>query len=298
MRTESPTKPIHASDGRGTHGKSNKRTITLKRPYGPLVADIWDTLTPTDVPPLLLIHGWGGTGNYLHGIAAKLSATMTVIVPDLPGTGRSQPVRSARGMQDQVASIADLLRELGITQLQVMGHSMGGAIALLLADQHPDWIERIALTSVSFFATDAQVQVYKAVAHGLRATMSLRGKWMASVPGMPQMMARTFFYRVPNDQALLRRGLQDYLELDAGTAIASAFDVPSAAIPQAGTRIRVPTLLIACRQDQVMPVDNVEYTARLIPNCTVQWIEQCGHLPMLEKPQEYMAILSSFLRLS
>jgi pimeloyl-ACP methyl ester carboxylesterase len=198
-------------------------------------------------------------------------------------------------MADYVDAVIIMLDSLEIERVQVIGHSMGGAVALLVADKRPDLIERLVLTSVSFFVNDAQVQLYRSVMTAFRASMSLRGKWMARLPGVTQMMASRYFYRIPKDEALLRQGLQEYLELDAGTATATADDAPSPRIPQAGARIRVPTLLIACRQDQVMPVENVNFTARTIPGCQVHWIEECGHIPMVEKPAEFMALVRGFL---
>ena len=61
--------------------------------------------------------------------------------------------------------------------------------------------------------------------------------------------------------------------------------------------MQVPSLLVACRQDQVMPVENVDYSVSVIPDCQLHWIEECGHLPMVEKADEYMAILHDFLHL-
>jgi pimeloyl-ACP methyl ester carboxylesterase len=142
-----------------------------------------------------------------------------------------------------------------------------------------------------------QVQVYRAVMQTFKLTMAFRPEWLASVPGMPQLMASRYFYRIPKDEALLKRGLLDYLQLDAGTAVACADDAASTAIPEAGARIAVPTLLIACRQDHVMPPENVDYTVSTIPNCRAIWIEECGHLPMVEKPEEFMQIMEDFLLL-
>ncbi|MEZ4581721.1 MAG: alpha/beta hydrolase [Caldilineaceae bacterium] len=81
--------------------------------------------------------------------------------------------------------------------------------------------------------------------------------------------------------------------MDRATAVTCANDASSEAIPIGGAV--VPTLLIASRQDLVMPVSNVEYTVQTIPNCRVRWIEECGHLPMVEKSQEFLEILTEFL---
>jgi pimeloyl-ACP methyl ester carboxylesterase len=128
-----------------------------------------------------------------------------------------------------------------------------------------------------------------------KLTMGLRKEWLAEVPGMPQLMALQYFYRVPDDREVLHQGLRDYLRLDAGTTVACADDATDPSIPLAGARLQVPTLLVACKQDRVMPTQNVDYTAETIPDCRVQWLDRCGHLPMVEKPDDYNAILRDFL---
>jgi pimeloyl-ACP methyl ester carboxylesterase len=269
--------------------------ITLARPYGPLVVDVWEPRTPTDVAPILLIHGWGASGFYWHETAQNLAATARVIVPDLPGTGRSLPVRTPRNLFDLVAALLELLDALKLERVQVIGHSMGGALALLLADAQPARVERLVLTSTCFFLNEKQRQIYQTIMKFTFMTMRFRPTWLADLPGMTQLTATRYFYRVPKDTAMLRRGFLDYLQLDYATAVACANDASDPAIPATGTRLRVPVLLIACRQDQVMPVENVEYTANLIPDCTVRWIDECGHLPMVEKPEEYIEMLRDFL---
>ncbi|NJN99742.1 MAG: alpha/beta hydrolase, partial [Anaerolineales bacterium] len=171
------------------------------------------------------------------------------------------------------------------------------AMALLLADLAPERIERIVLTSLCFFVNEKQAEVYTAIMNFFQLAMRFRSDWMATLPGLPQMMALRYFYRIPNNDALLRQGLLDYLQLDFDTAVACANNATDLRIEAAGSRIQAPSILIACRQDQVMPLENVEYTVNRIPNCHVRWIDKCGHLPMVEKPAQYTAILNNFLEL-
>ncbi len=277
--------------------KKADKTFRIHRKQGPLLVDVWQPRMEGQVTPILLIHGWGGSGSYWRGTAHALSETARVIVPDLPGTGRSQPVEPAQDMFDQVNALKFVLDSLDVDKVQVVGHSMGGAMSLLLADLIPDRIERVVLTSTCFFMTEGQMEVYKAIMNFIQLSMRIRFEWMANLPGLPQIMAMRYFYRVPSDRAILRQGLLDYLQLDFDTAVACADNATDPRIEEAGQRVQVPTLLIACRQDQIMPLENVEYSADLIPDCRVRWIEECGHLPMVEKPGEYMALLRDFLEL-
>lgn len=284
------------NDAHAAH-EPQKETITIDHKSGPLVMDIWYPGHPTTALPILLIHGWGGTGSYWEKTARALGATNHVVVPDLPGTGRSQPVRRPQDMFDQVATLADILHQLKLDRVQIVGHSMGSAMGLLLADAHPDKVDRLVMTSMCFFLNEAQEKVYHSIMKFMHLTMRFRPDFLSSIPGVSRLMGMRYFYRFPDDPAILQQGLKDYLELDYETAVACADDACSPKIPKAGGRIQAPVLLVACRQDQVMPVENVDYTAGIIPDCQVRWLDRCGHLPMVEKPDEYLAILQEFLQL-
>lgn len=275
--------------------KRTKRTYTISHACGPLVVDVWDALEATDAPPILLIHGWGGTGSYWRSTAFALSATHQVIVPDLPGTGRSQPVSQPQNMFDQVATLASLLDDLNLDRVQVIGHSMGGAMSILLAEQRPQQVTRIVLTSLSFFLSASDVTIYRAVMQLFKVSMRARPQWLVDVPFMQNMLAKRFFHHVPQDRPLLRQGLKDYLELDTGTAIACAQNAPDPSISAAGQGLTMPVLLVACRQDQVMPPQNVATTVDMIPDCRLYWIDDCGHMPMLEKADEYLSVVRDFI---
>jgi pimeloyl-ACP methyl ester carboxylesterase len=218
-------------------------------------------------------------------------------VPDLPGTGRSQPVNRVQNLFDQVDALSYLLDAFQLERLHLVGHSMGGAMSLLLADAHPERIDRLILTSVSFFLTEQQKEIFRAIMKVFRVSMAFRFSWLVDVPLLSRMMAQRYFFRIPNDPSLLRQGFVDFLELDSSTAMACANDAADVAIPEAGARVQTPTLLIACRQDHVMPVENVDFTARTIPNCSVRWIDECGHMPMIEKQQEYLSLVREFFNL-
>ncbi|MCC6605204.1 MAG: alpha/beta hydrolase [Anaerolineae bacterium] len=276
--------------------RGEKETLTLKRAAGPVVVDVWPARAANGATPILLIHGWGGSGSYWEDTARRLSKTAQVIVPDLPGTGRSQPVKSAQNLYDQVATLKFVVEKLGLEKVQIVGHSMGAAMTLLLAEQIQERVERLVLTSMCFFMTQKQADIYNSIMKFVRLMMRVRFRQMADIPGLSYMMAVRYFYKVPDDQELLRQGFMDYLTLDFETAAACAENATDPGIEAAGAAVQVPTLLIACRQDQVMPVENVNYTVSVIPNCELRWMEQCGHLPMVEKADEYMGILHSFLQ--
>jgi pimeloyl-ACP methyl ester carboxylesterase len=274
-----------------------KKTYVIRRDYGQFVVDYWPAENPSGKAPVLLVHGWGGTGSYWDETAAALSKTVDVYVPDLPGTGRSQPIKTTHNLYDQVDVLHDLLHTLELNRVQLVGHSMGGAMSVLLSARNPDRIERLVLTSLTFFMTQAQKDLYYRVMNGLRVSMLFRASWLVHVPGMPRLLGNHYFYEMPDNQDVLLRGLKDYIELDRHTAMACAENATDDAIKEAGAKVQAPTLLIACRQDQMMPLENVDFTLDILPDSDVRWIDECGHLPMVEKPDEYMSHLNEFLDL-
>lgn len=280
-----------------TTTEPTRQTVRVHHPYGPSVTDVWYPPVDSGQVPVLLIHGWGGSGSYWQQTARTLAQAVRVIVPDLPGTGRSQPVKKTRNLYDQVRTISDILDHLEVEQVQIVGHSMGGAMAVLLSAQQPDRVTRLVLTSLTFFMTKRQENIYATVMGVFRWSMLFRPDWLTHVPGISQMMATHYFHRVPDDPPVLRQGLKDYLQLDRATALACAANATDPQITEAGYDVQAPTLLVASRQDQMMPLENVDFTCNIIPDCQVRWIEECGHLPMVEKPAEYMAILTDFLDL-
>lgn len=133
----------------------------------------------------------------------------------------------------------------------------------------PERVERLALTSMCFFLNKQQMELYTSIMSYIQFGMRFRYEWMASLPGLPRLIATRYFYHIPREKALLRQGFLDYLRLDFATAVACANNATDPRIEAAGAEIKVPTILIPCRQDQVMPLENVEYSARRIPDCQV-----------------------------
>jgi len=270
-------------------------TIAINIQGSPLVADVYPAAGPSAEPPVLLIHGWGGSGRYWHGTAERLRAHSDVIVPDLPGVGRSLPARRAFDMEAHVAALETLLAQLHIPRVRLVGHSMGGGIAILLAARRPELVDRLVLTAISLFRNDAERTFFRAITEVSGALMHLRAPWMADLEMLRRQFAGRFFFRVPDDAELLRTGFLDYLQMDRDTAVASARSAADPAINAAARQVRAPTLLIVARQDQIMPPANVPFTQATIPGCDVRWFEECGHFPMIEHAEAYAAQVRNFL---
>lgn len=94
---------------------------------------------------LLLIHGMAGSSSTWNGIVSSLSQRYRVIAPDLPGHGESAKPRGDYSLGAFAAFLRDLLDTLGVTRATIVGHSLGGGVAMQFTYQHPSYCERLVL---------------------------------------------------------------------------------------------------------------------------------------------------------
>lgn len=246
-------------------------------------------------PPLLLLHGWGASSRCWSQTLCRLQERFTLIAPDLPGFGESPPFPGVASNEELAAVTLELADALGLERFLLNGHSFCAGVAALVAAQAPERVERLVLTCFSVWHSERERRVVATVHRLLGLWLALRRPWQLRRPLFQRMLGRRLFYRLPDDPALLRAGLEDFLRMDYKVGLESAV---SAAIPtfHAALRsIQAPTLLVAARQDQIMPPANTPIVAELIPDCRLVWIERCGHLPMIERAQLYHRLLLSFL---
>ena len=95
--------------------------------------------------PIVLLHGWGGTSLSMLGLANELSTKFRVIVPDLWGFGGSQPPNENSNIFNYASLTKDLLNALNLEKVVVVGHSLGGRIALILASTYHELVEKLVL---------------------------------------------------------------------------------------------------------------------------------------------------------
>ncbi|MHB8718941.1 MAG: alpha/beta fold hydrolase [Candidatus Dormibacteria bacterium] len=117
----------------------------LPQPWGRL-----SVYTAGEGPPLLLLHGLGGSGRYWAGLAPHLASRRTLIAPDLAGFGRSDKPHASYDSAFHVEALAALLEARGLPVASVAGHSMGGVLAALLAARHPRLVDRLAVVASPF----------------------------------------------------------------------------------------------------------------------------------------------------
>ncbi|WP_298402142.1 alpha/beta hydrolase [uncultured Chloroflexus sp.] len=260
--------------------------------------------------PLIFLHGWGGSSRYWQAAPAFLPNRRLIAI-DLPGCGASpapiEPVTLASYART-VLAVADAL---DIDRFALVGHSLGAAIALAVADFACERVERLGLISFGFSAslyedslvTIAGAQWQVAAAYWRPwliwwrpwwgVTQQWRQAWW-TMPPTPDLLARPMVRR-PLDSSLLAQGIADLVAMDPLVAMEAAAIMGHPQLKRAVQRPLPPVLLISGRHDPVFPPINVKSLSRYLPDAQVYFIPDCGHVPMVEEPAACYHAIARFL---
>lgn len=227
-------------------------------------------------PALLLIHGFPLDHRLWEPVLSKLPSTLHVLLPDLPGMGRSPIPPEVRSIDDYARALLALMDEQKISTFAVAGHSMGGYIAFAMQRQAPDRVVGLGLVSSRANPESGEGRKTRE-ATAQRAEKEGPGFLAASMP------EKAVGNAPPSGVVDTLRTIMS-ASTAAGVAAASrAMATRPDATPHLA-RIACPTVVLAGRQDKIVPVAESEAMAKGIPGAKLVWCETSGHVPMLEEP--------------
>lgn len=231
-------------------------------------------------PPVILIHGAGGTHLSWPAEIRRLPGQRMLAV-DLPGHGKS-PGLGKHSIPEYSRSLLDFMDALGIYKAIIVGHSMGGGIAMDLALDYPEYVIGLGL-----IASNARLRVAQAVLDGLALP--------ATVPATIQAIIEWSFG--PQVDADFKRLAASRLEeirpavLSGDMQACNNFNVIQR-LPE----INMPTLIVCGTEDKMTPLRYSESMAVSIPNAALQTIDSAGHMVALEQPRRVAGILNIFIK--
>jgi pimeloyl-ACP methyl ester carboxylesterase len=254
-------------------------------------------------PVLLLVHGIAGSCENWREVVEPLARRHTVIAPDFPGHGASEAGAGDYSIGALAAGLRDLLLTLGHERATVVGHSLGGGVAMQLAYQFPEMIERLVLVSSGGLGPEVSPVLRAAALPGADLFISLTagaGQKVGSALGR----GLTAIGLRPNaDVAEVARGYASLEDADRRTAF---LDTLRAVVSTRGQRVHagdrlylaeaVPVLIVWGARDSIIPARHGEDAHRAIPGSRLEVFEDVGHLPQLEAPGRFIAVLERFLR--
>jgi pimeloyl-ACP methyl ester carboxylesterase len=224
--------------------------------------------------PLLFLHGANGAPVVLP-FMEKLAQRFDVLVPEHPGYGNSDEPEWLENIHDIAYFYLDFLKQLNLKNVTVVGSSMGGWIAMEMAVRDTSRLKSLVLSSPAGIA-----------APGVRAADIFL---MA-----PEEMVRNLFV----DQKLAEARLAQPEDIDVSlknrhTTARLAWEprLHDPYLPKWLHRIDVPVKILWGRQDRILPVAFVDVYRKLLPKAEISILENCGHLPHAEKPDEFVEII-------
>jgi pimeloyl-ACP methyl ester carboxylesterase len=248
-----------------------------------------------DDPPLVLLHGYGGTWADWLLAAHYLTTNFHVIIPDLPGWGDSTRLADADyGYAAQVKRLHAFVGALHLGEIALAGHSMGGAIAGLYAAKYPKDVAALILIDSAGvpFKANTFVRELKSGKSPFdiddRAQFKhLEGLLFAKPPAVPPRIEDVFVDRSERNRAFDDEVLREIAAPDSRYAL-------QAALPD----ITAPTLTIWCTQDRIIDVsalDAIREGLTHTPNIGVTEMVGCGHMSIMEKPREVAQSITQFV---
>lgn len=228
------------------------------------------------LPVVILVHGAGSNHTVWGRALEALRARATVVAVDLNGHGRS-PVRPGEGLVpylNEVLAVAEALQRPFV----VVGHSMGGALALQVGLANPE-----GLVGIGVVGSGARLRVLPALLTLLEDDFDGAVDFLLGLMfhrSLPEVVKQTRLQLLNTEQTVVMRDFQACDRFDVSAEL---------------DKIRVPAWVCVGRYDQLTPVKYATYLNERLPHATLDIIEGSGHMPMLERPHALNAALGAFL---
>lgn len=232
--------------------------------------------------PLLLLHGWGVSSELFAPILDALQPGRRLIVPDLPGFGATPEPDAPWSVHEYADWCIALLDHLGVEHCDLIGHSNGGRIGIVIAAEHPGRVDRMVLAGSA----------------GIRPRRTLRGaarvRTYKALRAIERSGALPAGIRHTAGRRADLRGSADYRAVSGtmrGTLVRIVNEDLRGMLPD----LRIPVLLIWGDRDTETPIDDGRLMEQLIPDAGLVVFEGAGHYAYLEQPDRFCRIVEVFL---
>jgi pimeloyl-ACP methyl ester carboxylesterase len=256
-----------------------------------------------DGPVILLIHGITGSSAQWETTMELLESDYTVIAPDLLGHGESAKPRGDYSLGAYASGLRDLLAWLEMPAATVVGHSLGGGIAMQFAYQFPERCERLGLVNSGGLGREVNILLRAAALPGAELVLPLiAANWSRSIGvGLSDLVGRLGL-RVGSDIAEMARG---YASLIDGEARSAFLHTLRAVIEPGGQRVNaadrlylaeeVPTLIVWGERDPMIPVKHAHTAHEAMPGSRLEIFSDAGHFSQLDEPVRFAGVLAAFM---
>jgi pimeloyl-ACP methyl ester carboxylesterase len=253
--------------------------------------------------PVVLIHGIAGCSATWDAVAPRLAPKHTVVAPDLLGHGESAKPRGDYSLGAYASGVRDLLAVLGHERVTVVGHSLGGGIAMQFAYQFPERCERLVLVGSGGLGKEVSPLLRALSAPGAEYLLALL--LARRLHGIASRVGSTVGRLGVRGDQLMTELWNSYTRLTDSRAQRAFFHTIRSVIDPAGQRVSardrlylaadVPTLIVWGDRDSVIPVEHAHVAHDLIPGSRLEIFPGCGHFVPIEAPGRFVEVLEDFL---
>jgi pimeloyl-ACP methyl ester carboxylesterase len=254
-------------------------------------------------PALLLIHGIGDSSDTWRNIIPELARDHRVIAPDLLGHGRSDKPRGDYSVAAYANAMRDLLSVLDVERATVVGHSLGGGVAMQFAYQYPERCERLALVSTGGVSHEVHPVLRLAATPAADLFLPLLRLAPARFVGMTSVRIMELLQTdLGRDSEHLLRMFESLPDATARRAFVRTIRAVVDWRGQAITMLDrcyltrgMPTLLVWGQHDAVIPVHHGKIAHAAMPSSRLEVFPDAGHFPHHSDPARFVAALRDFL---
>ena len=251
---------------------------------------------PENAPVIVMLHGYTGSKENWYPLAQRLRGQYRMIIPDLPGWGDSQRIAGADyGYLAQAERVSQFIAALSPDRpVVLLGHSMGGGIAAVLAAEHPEQIARVGLfaaSGVRFKDNQFGIDVLAGKnPFGVRDSASMQ-RYLKTVFHDPQ--AQPWIPWPASDIFIARRRSDSAFEQSVLDRIGRSKQ--RFAPGEAAAAIDQPALLLWCQQDQVIDASAMTLYGERMPQAMQVLLDGCGHMSLTEQPDLAAAAVQALI---
>lgn len=276
----------------------------------PHIYELTASVADPQKPVLVFVHGWLLSRHYWQPLIQLLQSEYQCLIYDARGFGESQPDLPSRSperanedysLSAYAKDLQHLLQSLAIERVWVIGHSLGGSVALWAAKLYPEKVEGvICLNAGGGIYLKEEFERFRRAGQQL---VKRRPSWLSRVPFLDLLFARMMVAR-PLSLKWGRQRIYDFVRADERAALGALLESTTEAevhsLPQLVSRLSQPVYFIAGDRDKVMEIKYVNHLASFHSLFTseesnVFQIDNCGHLGMVEAPEEVAAIIARVL---
>jgi pimeloyl-ACP methyl ester carboxylesterase len=253
-------------------------------------------------PVLLLLHGITNSSQTWEHVAPLLSERFTLIAPDLLGHGESATPRGDYSLGAHATGVRDLLTALGHKRATVIGHSLGGGIAMQFAYQFPERCERLVLVSSGGLGREVHLLLRAAALPGADYVLPMitSSHVLRLGRGLGGLLRRARL-APDGDLDLLARG---FTSLDNAGSRQAFLHTVRAVVDSSGQRVSahdrlalaelLPSLIVWGERDSIIPVAHGVAAHQAMPGSRLEVFPEAGHMPHDADPERFAAILTDF----